>query len=241
MFARRDDYWASPRNGWSSDWWLTHKWYGDDPFGTYRSDPAWYFGDQTRELIEAGHEIAPHTFGHLYVRGSTPTELATDMDEWLAAAKSAGVPPPTTFAFPWRSSNSLTADFYDVLYKRGIRAVTRVYEKDLKDLYALGAVSVYSDVSVMPDFLLGVQSANAGEEAAGSEISAVEGLRVITETLTRRGTTSFWQHPEQLTLPGVQQAWRVVVNAAAMERDKGRLWIDSVANITASQSTRPLI
>src|SRR2546423_4800541 len=100
----------------------------------------------------------------------------------------------------------------------GIRVVTRVYEKDLKDLYALGAVSVYSDVSVMPDFLLGVQSANAGEEAAGSEISAVEGLRVITETLTRRGTTPVWQHPEQLTPPDVQQAWRGGSGAPSPER-----------------------
>jgi len=117
--------WASPRNGWASDWWLTHKWYGDDPYGTYQSNPAWYFGDQTRELLRAGHEIAPHTFGHLYVRGTKLQELATDMDEWLSAAKSQGVPPPTTFAFPWRSSNSLTADFYKILWDRGMRAVTR--------------------------------------------------------------------------------------------------------------------
>lgn len=231
--------WAAPKNRWDTDWWLTHKWYGDDPYGTYQSRPAWYFGDQTRRLLNAGHEIASHTFGHLYVRGSNPQELATDMDEWLSVARPLGIA-PTTFAFPWRSSNSLTADFYDVLYKRGIRAVTRIYERDMKDLYTVGAVPVYQDIAVMPDFLLGAPSANAGEEAQGGAIIGLDqGLRVITETLARRGTTSFWTHPEQLAdapvFAEVRAAWSGVVTATAEQRDKGRLWIATVADITAYQ------
>jgi peptidoglycan/xylan/chitin deacetylase (PgdA/CDA1 family) len=231
--------WAKPKNNWSTDYWLTHGWFSDDPFGTYQTDPAWYFGDQTRALLAAGHEIAPHTFGHIYVRGSNPTELATDMDEWLKAAKAQGVPAPTTFAFPWRSSNSLTPDFYDVLYQRGIRAVTRLYAPDLRDLYTLGAAPVYSYMAVMPDFLLGAPSSNAGEEASGAPIGLDQGLAVITETLARRGTTSFWTHPEQLgdsaRLQPVTDAWTGVVEAAAKERDAGRLWIATVAEITAYQ------
>ncbi len=238
--------WAIPKYGWQSDYWLTHPWYSDDPYGTTQSDSAWYFGDQTRTLLSAGHEIASHTFGHLYVRGSNPKELATDMDEWLSAAKAIGVPAPTTFAFPWRSSNSLSADYYDVLYQRGIRAVTRLYGPDLKDLYTISAplvytdnianAKVYSSISVMPDFLLGAPSGNAGEEAAGGGISRDEGLRAISETLARRGTTSFWQHPEQLISPSVQSTWQDVVAAAAGQRDKGRLWIGTVADITAYET-----
>jgi peptidoglycan/xylan/chitin deacetylase (PgdA/CDA1 family) len=231
--------WAKPKNNWSTDYWLTHGWFSDDPFGTYKTDPAWYFGDQTRALLAAGHEIAPHTFGHIYVRGSNPTEFATDMDEWLKAAKAQGVPPPSTFAFPWRSSNSLTPDFYDVLYDRGIRAVTRLYAPDLRDLYTIGAAPVYSYMAVMPDFRLGAPSSNAGEEASGAEINLDQGLQVITETLARRGTTSFWTHPEQLgdspRLQPVKDAWTGVVEAAARERDAGRLWIATVAEITAYQ------
>lgn len=228
--------WARIGNGsgWDTNWWLTHTWYSDDPFGAIQTDPAWYFGDQTRTLLQAGHEIAPHTFGHLYVRGAKPQELATDMDEWLSAAKSVGVPAPTTFAFPWRSSNSLTADFYKVLGDRGIRAVTRIYAPDMKDQYTVGAVGVYPDISVMPDFLLGAESA-VGGEGAGAPITGEQGIQVITETLSRRGATSFWQHPEQLA-PGmkdIQAAWTQVVSAAAQERDKGRLWIATVADITA--------
>lgn len=232
---------------WASDYWLTHKWYGDDPYGTVQSQPAWYFGDQTRTLLKAGHEIAPHTFGHLYVRGSNPQELSTDMGEWLNAAKVVGVPAPTTFAFPWRSSNSLTRDFYDVFYRLGIRAVTRVYEPDLKDGYTIGAVSgitnkqqwEYPDMAVMPDFLLGSPSATMGEENGGGALTADDGLEVISQTLQRRGTTSFWQHPEQLaddpSFAGVRDTWTRVVQAAAHERDNGRLWLATVADITTYQ------
>ena len=230
--------WAGPKNRWETDWWLTHKWYSDDPYGTYQTHPAWYLGDQTRRLLDAGHEIAPHTFGHLYVRGSNPQELAADMDEWLAAAQPLGITNTTTFAFPWRSSNSLTADFYDVLYQRGIRAVTRIYERDMKDLYTLGAPSVSPNISIMPDFLLGSPSISAGEEA-GKEIGLQEGLQVITETLARRGTTSFWTHPEQLAdgpeFDVVRTAWRGVVAEAVRQRDNGKLWIAPVADITAYQ------
>lgn len=240
--------WAKPKNNWASDYWLRHGWFSDDPFGTYKANPAWYFGDQTRALLVAGHEIAPHTFGHLYVRGSNPQELATDMDEWLKAAKAQGVPPPTTFAFPWRSSNSLTADFFDVLHSRGIRAVTRIYPLDMKDQFTLGNAVVYTDVkqakvypemAVMPDFLLGAPSSDAGEESGGAVIGLDSGLHVITETLARRGTTSFWTHPEQLGdeshLQPERDSWQGVVQAAARQRDAGRLWIATVANITAYQ------
>jgi hypothetical protein len=240
--------WATPKNGWQSEYWLTHPWFSDDPFGTYESDPAWYFGDQTRALMSAGHEIAPHTFAHIYVRGSNPQELATDLDEWIGHAKLAGVPPPNTFAFPWRSSNSLTSDFYDVLSSRGIRAVTRIYAPDMKDLYTLGNAVVYTDIRnaqpypdmpVMPDFLLGSPSASAGEEAGGAPITREQGLEVIKETVARRGTTSFWQHPEQLardpSFDVVRAAWTDVVGEAARERDNGRLWIATVAEITAYQ------
>jgi peptidoglycan/xylan/chitin deacetylase (PgdA/CDA1 family) len=230
--------WASKGNGWSTDYWKTHPWYGDDPYGTAQTDPAWYFGDQTRVLLQAGHEIAPHTFGHLFVRDATPQELATDMDEWLFAARAQGVMTPTTFAFPWRSSNSLTQDFYDVFWQHGIRAVTRIYAKDVKDQYTIGAVGVYSDIMVMPDFLLGAESASGGE-GAGAPITGGEGMQVIGEAIARRGTTSFWQHPEQLgpapQLAGIRSDWEAVVGEAAKERDNGRLWIATVADITAYQ------
>jgi hypothetical protein len=233
--------WAKPepKGRWNTDWWLTHPWFSDDPFGTYQTDPAWYFGDQTQALLAAGDEIAPHTFGHIYVRGAKPSELATDMDEWLEYSKAAGVAAPSTFAFPWRSSNSLTADFYDVLYQRGIRAVTRVYAPDLRDLYTIGAAGVYTQIAVMPDFMLGSAAAGGGEETGGGVLDEEQGMNVISETLARRGTTSFWQHPEQLGddpgLADVRTAWQAVTEAAARERDDGKLWIATVADITAYQ------
>lgn len=240
--------WATKEYGWDSDYWLTHPWFSDDPFGTYRTDPGWYFGDQTRMLLTEGHEIAPHTFGHLYVRGSSPQELAVDLDQWIAVARAAGITETTTFAFPWRSSNSISAEFYDLLYSRGIRSVTRVYEETMKDLYALGTapvssggvVTTYNKIAVMPDFLLGRPSGSAGVDEGGESLGLDAGLAVLDESMRRRGTTSFWTHPEQLasdpSLDGERAAWEGVVRRAAEARNAGRLWISSVSDIVAFQT-----
>jgi hypothetical protein len=91
----------------------------------------------------------------------------------------------------------------------------------------------------MPDFLLGSPSSTMGEENGGVGLRTTDGLQVISQTLKRRGTTSFWQHPEQLadapSFAGVRDTWTQVVQAAAHERDNGRLWIATVADITAYQ------
>lgn len=228
--------WASREYGWETDYWQENAWYGDDPYGTYASDPAWYFGDQARKLLAAGYEIAPHTFGHLYVRGSNPDEMRVDTEEWLKAASDIGVPPPSTFAFPWRSSNSLRADMYEMLYDKGIRAVTRVYPLDMVDQYVVGAVKAYPKMLVMPDFRLEeTASSIMDEESGGATIGSAQALHVIEETLVRRGTTSFWTHPEVLAddaaFAPVRSSWQRVVEAATLERDRGRLWIDTVASI----------
>ncbi len=232
--------WARSKYGWASDYWTSQSWFSDDPYGTYKTDPAWYFGDQTRRLLAAGHEIASHTFAHIYVRGSNIPEMDTDLNEWSNAAQSMGVPAATTFAFPWRSSNSLNADMYDLLYKHGIRAVTRLYAPDVKDQYTVAGVEKYPNIAVIPDFLLGAPSSTASEEAGGAPIGQEVGLHVISETLARRGTTSFWQHPEQLgddpSLAKIRQAWQTVTEAAAKERNRGRLWVATVADITAYQT-----
>src|SRR5207253_42334 len=81
---------AKPKWGWATDYWTTHPWYSDDPFGTAQTDPGWYFGDQADRLRAAGREIASHTFGHLYVRGSNPDELNTDLAECDRAAQAKG-------------------------------------------------------------------------------------------------------------------------------------------------------
>jgi peptidoglycan/xylan/chitin deacetylase (PgdA/CDA1 family) len=257
-FAGNPTYsWARPKWGWATDYWTTHPWYGDDPFGTVQTDPAWYFGDQTDTLRAAGHEIGSHTFGHLYVRGSTPEELDTDLTEWDRAAAARGLPAVQSFAFPWQSSNSLISggtgrsSFYDVMAAHGITSVTRLYPSDLRDHYTMSAVPLYisptlqisPSISIMPDFLLGPPLEGAGDlaitgtvaggvDVARGEVGTVAGAKQVIDTvLARRGVTSFWNHPEQLaTNPDVANTWRETVAYAAAQRPKG-LWIAPVSTI----------
>ena len=262
LFAGNPTYaWPKPKWGWATDYWTTHPWYQDDPFGTAQSDPAWYFGDQTNVLLAAGQEIGSHTFGHLYVRGSTPDELNTDLTEWDAAATAKHLPPLRTFAFPWQSSNSLIKDgqsaFYDVLRAHGVTSVTRLYPGDVVDRYALGAVPLYITptmtvspaIAVMPDFLLGPACAGdvvvtgttaSGVDEAGGRVGDLTAARqVIDLVLARHGVTSFWNHPEQLaTDTATQGLWRDTVTYAVGKRAAG-LWIAPVGTISDyMQATR---
>jgi peptidoglycan/xylan/chitin deacetylase (PgdA/CDA1 family) len=230
-FAGDPTYKWAKDQGWNTTWWLTNTWYSDDPYGTVQSDPAWYFGDQTDRLAAAGQEIGSHTFGHLYVRGLKPAQLSADMDEWVKAAAARGLPPVRSFAFPWRASNSVGAAFYKVLADHGIDSVTRIYDPNLIDRYVISAEPTYSPTLIMPDFELGPSGPNTTEGSTVKLLGAVEARNVLTETIARRGVTSFWTHPEQLTNPEVLAAWEDAIPAAAAARDKGDLWIASVSRI----------
>ena len=71
---------------WASSDCARHEKIGDDPCSTEAAAPAWYFASETRALAAAGHEIASHSFGHLYVRGVKPEQLDADLQEWNRAA-----------------------------------------------------------------------------------------------------------------------------------------------------------
>lgn len=211
--------WAGRRNGWASDYWTTHPWYGDDPYGTEATHPEWYYGSLTRRLAAEGHEIETHTFGHLYVRGTTPEELARDLAEWNAAARALGLPAARSFAFPWRSSNSVRAPHFSRLTEAGIGSITRIYRVRPGYEYELDAVEDMPGLLIYPDLLL-----------ASTEASGLAARRAIDETLLRRGYQSLWTHPEEVVDPPQVAVWRGVIEYAAAARDRG-LWVAPLVEI----------
>lgn len=210
---------ADTRNGWGSDYWKTHRWFEHDPCATEAEAPAWYFASQTRELAAAGHEIASHTFGHLYVRGVEPEQLAADLALWDRAARGLGLPPAYSFAFPWTSSNSLDDRFFAVFERRGIAVLTRLYPLDLRHPYELDRVKDHPDLAVFPDGYL-PSTPEAQDKALAS----------IDQTLARRGYHSLWTHPNEALEQGGPVIWPRVIAYAAAARERG-LWIAPVAEI----------
>ncbi|MGI8688896.1 MAG: polysaccharide deacetylase family protein, partial [Thermomicrobiales bacterium] len=206
--------------GFASDYWATHPWYGDDPYGTEQTNPAWYFGSLTKQLAADGHDIESHTFGHLFLHaGITAQQLDDDLTAWDAVAKENGFAPAHSFAFPWAASNSLTAEYYAVLAKHGITNVTRYY--DLKPgTYDLQSVPVYPQIRVVPDQEL---IDRAGDEAAAD--------RGIDMALATGGVFSLWAHPQDIASPAAQAIWGRVVAYAADRRSLG-LWVAPVTTIT---------
>lgn len=213
---------ANMANGWGSDWWRTHPWYGNDPCSTEAQAPAWYFASETRELAAAGHEIASHSFGHLYVRGVTPEQLAADLELWNESAVALGLPPAKSFAFPWTSSNSLDDRFWEVFERVGMTVLTRLYQTPAQPLphpYELARIKGQPNLIVYPDYYL-ASHAEAQDEA----------LARIDVTLALRGYHSLWDHPNEALEQDGQVIWSRIVDYAAAQRDQG-LWIAPVTEI----------
>ncbi len=245
--------WANLQNGWGNNYWLTHPWYGQDPFST-DTDPAgkaWYFGDQTDRLKAAGQDIQSHTFGHLYVRGTTVQEFTADINTFLQYAAVKKLPPIQSFAFPWKSSNSLTADWYRVLAERGFTSVTRLYDQDqmVRNLnqgtLQFDNCKRTSDNKVIFDAFAGPcntyfylnQVKNVPQLAVLSDYQLETGDRseataysLINQLLQRRGYGSIWTHPESIVAPEDQQEWARMVQFATEQRAAG-LYVDSVSNL----------
>jgi hypothetical protein len=220
IFAGDPTYrWANQANGWASNFWTTHRWYSDDPFGTEATHPAWYFGSVTRQLAAAGHEIESHTFGHLYVRGTALDDLTADQAEWNAAASQLGLSNARSLAFPWRSSNSLRQPHFDRLLAAGITSLTRVFRVRPGYEFELDAVPETPALLIYPDLLL---SSTVGSGQAAR--------RAIDEVVLRRGFQSLWTHPEEVVDPAQVEVWRDVVGYAAEARERG-LWIAPLVEI----------
>ncbi len=206
--------------GFASDYWTTHPWYGDDPFGTEETNPAWYFGSLTKQLAQDGHDIESHTFGHLFLHsGITPKELDDDLTAWDTVAKENGYAPAHSFAFPWRASNSVTAEYYAVLAKHGITNVTRFYDIQ-PGTVEMQTVPVYPQMHVVPDQEL--------IDRQGDEQAAQRGIDMALAT---GGVFSLWAHPESIATPAAQAIWGRVVAYAADRRSLG-LWVAPVTTIT---------
>ncbi len=221
---------ADTAHGWGSDWWRFHPWYGDDPCSTEAQAPAWYFASETRELAAAGHEIASHSFGHLYVRGVRPEQLAADLELWNRSATALGLPPARSFAFPWTSSNSLDDRFWSIFARLGMTTLTRLYQTQAQPLphpYELDRIAGEPALLVFPDYYL-ASHAEAGREA----------LARIDTTLAVRGYHSLWDHPNEALEQDGPAIWTRVVAYAAAQRDRG-LWIAPVTEIaTYGAATR---
>ncbi len=239
------------RTGWSSSYWLTHPWYSLDPYGDYRRNPQWYFDDQTIRLHQAGQDIESHTFGHVYVRGTTVQEFADDTKALAELAAQKGLPPMRHFAFPWTSSNSVGEEWYQVLVEHGFNSITRLYPLDQSINYTGTGVLQFDNGQRQAGKILFDDFAGPantyyylGRELKDTRLYVVSDFKLVTtpasenqayslidQLIKRRGYGSIWTHPEETVVdqPSADE-WQRVIEYAVSRRANG-LWLDSVANI----------
>ncbi|MEI7769483.1 MAG: polysaccharide deacetylase [Chloroflexales bacterium] len=206
--------WATRANGWTSDRWATTPWFADDPYGTARSDPAWYFGDLVPGLLGADHEIQSHTFSHFFGGYVGAATWQADLQAWDAVAAERGVPPAHAIAFPWSSSSGLSDGDWDALEQAGISAVTRLSDQAQYNLFPPDASGLVADsrcrwlpgregrILACPDFYLKPERADLA-------------MRQIDRAVEQGGMIDIWSHTEEVTSPAQIAAWTRVVRRAA--------------------------
>ncbi len=219
--------WATAANGWRTDW-SRRPWFGDDPYGTVTSDPAWYFGDLIAPLKDAAQPIESHTFSHLYVGFSTLAEWQADLAAWPALAAEQTVAPATALAFPWGSTAGMSNAHWQALQDAGIRSVTRTrLPNDLSsrdDRYLLIDRTLYQprllpghNVLAFPDFGL-----------LPSTQAAV--LQHLDAAIGAGGVIDIWAHTNEIVTPEQIAAWRTAIAAAA---SNPAVWVAPIPEIAA--------
>lgn len=210
--------WATTANGWPTDYWATHPWFGLDPYTDEQHDPGWYFGSQTSDLAAAGHAIESHTFAHFSATFATPDDWQADFAAWKQLAGERALPSATSLAFPWSSSAGMSTRAWQILRAEGIRSVTRTNWRQSRfaladrTSYALRPLPVAPDILVMADEYL---SGRLPEVEAALRTTALQG-----------GALDIWAHTEEAETPEQRVAWERLIAAA-----QPTFWIAPVAEI----------
>lgn len=223
--------WASKANGWTTDRWKTTPWFADDPYGTYRSDPAWYFGDLIDPLLADGHEIQSHTFSHLYGGLASIADWQADLNAWNAVAAEDEVAQARTLAFPWSGSAGMSDVSWDALEQAGIVAVTRLSDQAQYNLFPADDRGLIEEprcrwlpgresrLLACPDFYLTVDSAPLA-------------LEQLNRTIEAGGMIDLWAHTEEVVTPEQIAAWGQVVRRAA---EDAQVWVAPFSEIAGWQ------
>lgn len=223
--------WANPANGWPTNRWEHTPWFADDPFGTYQSHPAWYFGDLIRPLLEAGHDIQSHTFSHLYGGLADAATWRADLQTWNQVAAERGVAPARSLAFPWSGSAGMSDANWDALEEAGISSVTRLSNQAQYNLFPTDADGLAIDprcrwfpgregrILACPDFYLTPER----EELA---------RRQVERAIAVGGMIDLWSHTEEVTTLAQIQTWERVVRYVVQDR---RIWVAPLSEIAAWQ------
>ncbi|NWF79209.1 MAG: polysaccharide deacetylase family protein [Chloroflexi bacterium] len=224
--------WASPANGWTTERWLSTPWFADDPFGSYRSHPAWYFGDLVQPLLDGGHEIQSHTFSHLYGGLVDAATWQADLQTWNNLAAERGVAPASSLAFPWSGSAGMSDASWEILEQHGIRSVTRLSNQAQYNLFPADSEGLVAEpgcrwlpgredrILACPDFYLTPERVSLA-------------LRQVDLAVAAGGMIDLWAHTEEVTTAQQIAAWERVVRRVA---EDAQIWVAPLSEIAAWQT-----
>lgn len=234
MFLDNPTYdWAQAKNRWDNRW-KTTPWFADDPFGTVKSDPGWYFGDLVPTLVAAQQDIQSHTFAHFSGQFVKVVDWRKDFAAWKTVAAAQHIAPARVLAFPWSSSNGMSDDDWNTLAGEGITAVTRLFWSQPKSaLFPKDAQGVPLDSRCRP--IPGHETILGCPDFYLRDGSAITATQAIDRAIAASGMIDLWAHTEEVTMPSQIATWRTAVQYAAAKREAGAVWIAPFAEIASRQ------
>lgn len=222
--------WANRTNRWVSDRWTTTPWFSADPYGTYQTHPAWYFGDLIPVLRNAGQAIESHTFSHFYGGFVTAPDWVADLATWNTVAQAQGVAAPHALAFPWSSSGGMSDASWAALEAAGVYVVTRLSDQSPYNLFPTDEFQLPRDPRCRP--LPGHPGLLGCPDFYLTPASAARAVTLIDRIVATGGMIDLWAHTEEVTSAAQQAAWTTIVTYAAKQPN---LWIAPLAEIATWQ------
>ena len=195
-------------------------WYDHDPHTDWKQDPEWYAPDLIEIILNSGvnHELGSHTFSHVdFSYQNCPPEVAEDEISASVDAMNAYGVRPISICFP-----SGTWGNVEVLKKNGFV----IYRKKLKDDVVAYPYRDHLGLLVTPTS----ESFGRLHKSWSADYYASRYIKNITKAIQTGTIAHFMFHPsmDEWTLTNVMPK---VLDYAAIQRDKGDLWIGTMGDI----------
>ncbi len=218
--CRKGDHDWMQRIPYFDDHWkfVSGDWFDDDPYSNFNKDSAWYAPDLIELVLnsQVKHEFGCHTFSHIdCTNRNCPQDVLDDeLKACIEAAKKWGIV-MKSFVFPGG-----TAGNYNILKKYGFE----IYRKNMK----FDLAYPFNDDSKL---LVTPSTSSFGRRFDwDAEYYVYRFIRMIDKAIRTNTIAHIWLHPS-VDLWTVQNVIPGVLQYAAEQREKGKLWIGTMGQI----------
>lgn len=219
--------------------------FANEPNGSYKNFPFYFFGDQSSKLLKMKDDIQCHSFSHAFMAVESDENFRMDIEDWQSVAEKNGFNRAKVYAFPYAGDSfrnytnfgllalprvemvdeesrleMLSKKKLQILKENGIELVTRCGSK-VKDKPLTGfAKYEESDVYYMSDRFVRLNNFKFDQFR-----------REIKELIGWRSTVNLWMHPGEAYSDSGKRSFKILINYLMKKFGGGQVWLSTVEEI----------